>query len=41
MSSSLEGGQSIYGAELAKRTAIVIGNEAEGVSSELLSALKN
>ena len=37
-SSSLEGGQSIYSAELAKRTAIVIGNEAEGVSSELLSA---
>jgi len=37
-SSSLEGGQSIYGEELAKRTAIVIGNEAEGVSAELLSA---
>lgn len=37
-SSSLEGGQSIYGEELADRTAIVIGNEAEGVSAELLSA---
>ena len=37
-SSSLEGGKSIYGEELADRTAIVIGNEAEGVSSELLSA---
>ncbi|MGE4588816.1 MAG: TrmH family RNA methyltransferase [Acidaminococcaceae bacterium] len=39
-SSSLEGGQSIYGTELASRTAIVIGNEAEGVSAELLSASK-
>jgi len=37
-SSSLEGGQSIYSEGLAGRTAIVIGNEAEGVSSELLSA---
>ena len=37
-SSSLEGGQSIYSEELAKRTAIIIGNEAEGVSAELLSA---
>ena len=37
-SSSLERGHSIYGEELAKRTAIVIGNEAEGVSTELLSA---
>ena len=37
-SSSLEGGKSIYGEELADRTALVIGNEAEGVSSELLSA---
>lgn len=37
-SSSLEGGCSIYDEELPKRTAIIIGNEAEGVSSELLSA---
>ncbi|MHC1718452.1 MAG: TrmH family RNA methyltransferase [Acidaminococcaceae bacterium] len=37
-SSSLEGGQSIYGEELTDRTAIVIGNEAEGVSAEVLSA---
>ena len=37
-SSSLEGGKSIYSEALDKRTAIVIGNEAQGVSSKLLSA---
>lgn len=37
-SSSLEGGKSIYSEPLTRRTAIVIGNEAQGVSSELLAA---
>lgn len=37
-SSSLEGGESIYGEKLPGRTAIVMGNEAEGVSKGLLAA---
>lgn len=37
-SSSLEGGESIYVEKLPERTAIVMGNEAEGVSKELLVA---
>lgn len=37
-SSSLEGGNSIYNEALTERTAIVIGNEAQGVSAKILSA---
>lgn len=37
-SSSLEGGESIYGEKLPGRTAIIMGNEAEGVSKVLLAA---
>ena len=37
-SSALEGAKSIYEVELPERVAVVMGNEAEGVSEEILSA---